>query len=201
MTHPSPPAPGGSQAPLDAVTGAFGYSGAAIADRLQAAGRRVRTLTGHPDRAPAGSTVEVRPLDFHDPAALTDALRGTDTLYNTYWVRFGRGALDHRTATARSRTLFRAAADAGVRRVVHVSITHPAADSPYPYFREKARTEQALADVGIPYSVLRPAILFGGRGAGRRRSDGLTGLMAIHVARLAAISVDRAGTEAGTASG
>ncbi|WP_209446073.1 NAD(P)H-binding protein [Streptomyces sp. MZ04] len=146
------------------MTGAFGYSGAAIARHLQDAGRRVRTVTGHPHLAPAGTEIEVRPLDFEDPARLADALQGVDTLYNTYWVRFGRGGLDHATATARSRTLFRAAADAGVRRVVHLSITHPSADSPYPYFREKARTEQALAEVGLPHSILRPAILFGGRG-------------------------------------
>ena len=36
---------------FDVVTGAFSYSGAAIAKELQAAGRRVRTLTGHPGRA------------------------------------------------------------------------------------------------------------------------------------------------------
>ena len=39
---------------FDVVTGAFSYSGAAIASELQAAGRRVRTLTGHPGRAPGG---------------------------------------------------------------------------------------------------------------------------------------------------
>ncbi len=38
--------------PLVAVTGAFSYTGAAITDELQRRGRRVRTLTGHPDRAP-----------------------------------------------------------------------------------------------------------------------------------------------------
>jgi uncharacterized protein YbjT (DUF2867 family) len=65
---------------------------------------------------------------------------------------------------AQSRVLFRAAADAGVRRIVHISITHPSADSPYPYFRGKAAVEQALADLGLPHTVLRPAVLFGGSG-------------------------------------
>ena len=51
-------------AQLDVVTGAFSYSGAAIARELRAAGHRVRTLTGHPERAPAGPDIEVRPLDF-----------------------------------------------------------------------------------------------------------------------------------------
>ena len=38
---------------FDVVTGAFSYSGAAIAHELQAAGRRVRTLTGHPNERPS----------------------------------------------------------------------------------------------------------------------------------------------------
>jgi hypothetical protein len=35
---------------LDVVTGAFSYSGSAIAQALIAGGRTVRTLTGHPER-------------------------------------------------------------------------------------------------------------------------------------------------------
>jgi uncharacterized protein YbjT (DUF2867 family) len=149
---------------FDVVTGAFSYSGAAIARELLAAGGRVRTLTGHPGRAPAGTPIEVRPLDFGDPDGLVQALRGAGTLYNTYWVRFAHGRVDHPAAVARSRVLFQAAAEAGVRRIVHVSITHPSADSPYPYFRGKAAVEQALRDLRVSHAVLRPAILFGGNG-------------------------------------
>src|SRR3954452_5933434 len=103
---------------FDVVTGAFSYSGAAIAGELLAAGRQVRTLTGHPQRAPADSEIEVRPLDFANPAELTRSLRGAHTLYNTYWVRFARGGTDHDDAVSNSRTLFEAAAAAGVQRVV-----------------------------------------------------------------------------------
>ena len=149
---------------FDVVTGAFSYSGAAIAAELQAAGRRVRTLTGHPGQAPGHGGVEVRPLDFTDPAGLTESLRGAGTLYNTYWVRFAHGGVDHPVAVARSRVLFQAAAEAGVRRIVHVSITNASADSPYPYFRGKAAVEQALCDLGVSHAVLRPAVLFGGNG-------------------------------------
>jgi uncharacterized protein YbjT (DUF2867 family) len=152
------------QPPLDVVTGAFSYSGAAIARELHAAGRRVRTLTGHPDRAPADTEVEVRPLSFDDAAELTRNLQGAHTLYNTYWVRFARGRVDHDAAVANSRTLFHAAAAAGVRRIVHVSITHPSPDSPYPYFRGKAQVEQTLAETGVSHAIVRPAILFGGDG-------------------------------------
>src|SRR5439155_8370822 len=44
------------------------------------------------------------------------------------------------------------------------SITNPTIDSRYPYFRGKALVERALAETGIPYAILRPAILFGGDG-------------------------------------
>jgi len=149
---------------FDVVTGAFSYSGAAITRELRAAGRRVRTLTGHPGRAPAGTDIDVRALDFADPAGLTESLRGAHTLYNTYWVRFARGRVDHDAAVASSRLLFEAAARAGVRRIVHISITNPSLSSPYPYFRGKAQVERSLADTGVSCAIVRPAILFGGDG-------------------------------------
>ncbi|MDT7577064.1 MAG: hypothetical protein QOH17_3397, partial [Pseudonocardiales bacterium] len=150
--------------PLDVVTGAFSYSGAAIAAELRAAGRRVRTVTGHPDRAPDGTDIDVRPLNLDNPAELAESLRGAQTLYNTYWVRFAHGDVDHARAVAHSRTLFQAAAAAGVERIVHVSITNPSPGSPYPYFRGKAEVEQILLETGIPCAIVRPAILFGGDG-------------------------------------
>ena len=134
---------------LDVVTGAFGYSGRAIARALQERDRRVRTLTGHPGRAGADSTIETRALDFEDLPGLAESLRGTTTLYNTYWVRFAHGRTDHNVAVENSRALFNAARRAGV---------------PYPYFRGKALVERALAETGLPYAVLRPAILFGADG-------------------------------------
>jgi nucleoside-diphosphate-sugar epimerase len=151
-------------AQLDVITGAFSYSGAVIAQELRRDGHRLRTLTGHPGRAPAGTDIDVRPLDFTDPAGLTESLRGAHTLYNTYWVRFPHGRVDHQAAVANSRVLFEAAARAGVQRIVHVSITNPSLDSPYPYFRGKAQVEQILASTGVSCAILRPATLFGGDG-------------------------------------
>ena len=147
---------------LDVVTGAFGYSGRAIADLLEESGRRVRTLTNH--ARPGPTAIETRPLDFSDPAGLVSSLSGATTLYNTYWVRFPHGASDHPRAVANSRVLFDAAREAGVQRIVHVSITNPSLDSPYPYFRGKAEVEEALTQAGVSRAVVRPAVLFGGDG-------------------------------------
>jgi uncharacterized protein YbjT (DUF2867 family) len=160
----SPENAAGFGSDFDVVTGAFSYSGQAIARELIGSGRRVRTMTGHPERAPGNSHVDVQPLDFDDPIGLAKTLEGATTLYNTYWVRFAHARTDHNQAIANSRTLFQAAQRAGVQRIVHVSITHPSIDSPYPYFQGKALVERALAEAGVPFAILRPAILFGGNG-------------------------------------
>jgi NADH dehydrogenase len=149
---------------LDVVTGAFSYSGRSIARASVGRGRQVRTLTGHPDRAPLDSAIEVRSLDFDDQLGLVESLRGATTLYNTYWVRFARSRIDHDLAVANSRTLFQAARRAGIRRIVHISITNPSIASPLPYFRGKALVERALVESEVPFTILRPAILFGGDG-------------------------------------
>jgi NADH dehydrogenase len=149
---------------LDVVTGAFSYSGRAIAGRLLGNDRVVRTLTGHPHQADPATPIEVRPLDFSDLPALVRDLEGATTLYNTYWVRFAHGATSHVQAVENSRTLFHAARQAGVQRIVHISITNPTIESPYPYFRGKALVERALAETGVSYAILRPAILFGADG-------------------------------------
>lgn len=145
-----------------AVTGAFGFTGKYIARRLLAEGDRVVTLTNHPDRAdPFDGRVEACPLDFADPAGLAHSLEGVDTLYNTYWIRFESGASTFARAVEHSKALIRAAQEAGVRRLVHVSIVHPDPASPLPYFSGKAAVEQAIRDSRLSWAILRPAVVFG----------------------------------------
>ncbi len=147
---------------LHVVTGAFGFSGKYIARRLLDAGREVRTVTNSPDRAnPFGSRVKAFPFNFDHPEKLVDALRGAAVLYNTYWVRFNHPKFTYASAVDNTLTLFDAAKKAGIRRVVHISITNPSEDSPYEYFRGKAKLERALIESGMTYAVLRPAVLFG----------------------------------------
>jgi uncharacterized protein YbjT (DUF2867 family) len=147
---------------MDAVTGGFSYSGSAVAAELARRGRALRTLTNHP--RPDTRGMEVRPLDLGDRDGLRRSLTGVDTLYNTYWVRFPHGSVTFDTAIEGSANLFRAAADAGVRRIVHVSITSADTSSPYAYFRGKSLVEEHLTSSGVSHAIVRPAILFGGDG-------------------------------------
>jgi NADH dehydrogenase len=144
------------------VTGASGYTGKYITRRLLAAGTKVRTLTGHPGRPHEfGDRIEISPLQFSDRRALVESLRGADCLFNTYWIRFSHGARTFEEAVANTKILFEAARDAGVQKIVHVSITNPSLDSPLPYFRGKAGLEAALRASGVGYAILRPTVIFG----------------------------------------
>jgi uncharacterized protein YbjT (DUF2867 family) len=151
-----------SNTEINVITGAFSYTGKYITRRLLAMGKEVRTLTGHSNNAnPFGKQVRVYPFNFDNPQALVETLRGATTLYNTYWIRFAHGSLTFDNAVANTRILFNAASEAGVRRVVHVSITNPSATSRLPYFKGKALLEQSLIASGLSYSIVRPTVIFG----------------------------------------
>ncbi|MEW6364362.1 MAG: NAD-dependent epimerase/dehydratase family protein [Acidobacteriota bacterium] len=147
---------------FDVVTGAFGYSGRYVAARLLERGHRVRTLTNSISRQNSfGGRIEAHPFNFDDKQRLVASLAGAAVLYNTYWVRFDHRDFTHSMAVENTLKLFDAARTAGVTRVVHVSITNPSEDSHLPYFKGKAVLEKALINSGIPYAILRPAVLFG----------------------------------------
>jgi NADH dehydrogenase len=132
--------------PTHAVTGATSYTGRFIAQRLAGAGHEVRNLT----RAVLA-----------DPDRLATALSGSDTLYNTFWIRFERGPITYAWATERSRLLFEAARRADVRRIVHISVINASRDAPTAYFRAKAVVEEALVASGLSHAIVRPTVTYG----------------------------------------
>jgi NADH dehydrogenase len=145
-----------------AVTGAFSYSGKYIARRLLARGEEVVTLTNHPNRSdPFEGKIKAYPLNFMDEGELINHLKGIDTLYNTYWIRFDKGSNTQPAAVENTKRLVQAAAKAGVKRIVHISITNPSPDSHLPYFWGKAANEKAVIESGMSYGILRPTVLFG----------------------------------------
>jgi len=147
---------------LQAVTGAFGYSGRYIAQRLLDQGAEVITLTESLHRRnPFGERIKAFPFNFDSPERLKETLAGVRVLYNTYWVRFNHRTFTFSDAVRNTETLFKAAKAAGVERIVHLSITNPSLDSPLEYFSGKARLEEALKGSGVSWAILRPAVLFG----------------------------------------
>jgi uncharacterized protein YbjT (DUF2867 family) len=147
---------------VNVITGAFSYTGKYITRRLLAMGKEVRTITGHPNHPnPFGDRVQVYPFNFDQPGALVKSLQGASTLYNTYWIRFAHGKTTFESAVKNTETLFYAAQEAGVQRIVHISITNPSETSRLPYFRGKAILEQALMGLNLSYAIVRPTVIFG----------------------------------------
>lgn len=143
-----------------AVTGVLGYSGRYMAREIERRGGKVLGLTNSPDK-PNPDGWRLHPLCWEDPAVLEEGLRGCRALVNTYWVRFNTRWFSHAQAVEHTKALFEAARRAGVGRIVHVSITCPDIRSSLSYFHGKAVLEKELENLGVPYSVLRPAVLFG----------------------------------------
>jgi NADH dehydrogenase len=146
-----------------AVTGAFSFTGRAIAEELLRRGETVRTLSraDAPDD-PLRRLIDVAPLVF-DPSTLRASLEGTETLYNTYWVRFERRGVTFSEAVTNTIQLFEAAVDVGVRHIVHISVANADRADDLPYFAEKHRLEQWLVASGIEHTIVRPTLVFGPR--------------------------------------
>jgi uncharacterized protein YbjT (DUF2867 family) len=144
-----------------AVTGAFSFTGRAIAEELRLHGTTVRSLS----RADAPSDplrryVEVAPLAF-DSQTLRSSLEGAESLYNTYWIRFERGGATFPGAVANTIRLFEAARDVGVRRIIHISVSHADRADDLPYFAGKHALERWLQASGIDHLIVRPTLVFG----------------------------------------
>jgi uncharacterized protein YbjT (DUF2867 family) len=147
---------------MDAVTGALGFTGRAIAGALIAQGREVVTLTRRPYLPnPFGDRLRVVLIDYGDPPSIARTLQGVETLYNTAWVRFEYGEATFAQQVERTGILMGAARTAGVRRVVHVSVVGADAGSSLGYWVAKAHAEAVVREAGVPWSIVRPTLLFG----------------------------------------
>jgi NADH dehydrogenase len=156
------PTPKARPAPRSAVTGAFGFTGRALAVQLLDAGHDVVTLTRRTGAGdPLASRMTVRPFDMRRTADVAAALDGVDTLFNTYWLRFPRGGETFEGALATSAALLAAAREAGVRRVIHVSVVNATADADTPYVRAKAALEALVQGSGLDWVIVRPTLTYG----------------------------------------
>lgn len=167
------------------VTGAFSNIGSAAAAELLARGWRVSTLTNRAPRPGDDPRIERHALRF-DAAHLREVLVGADAFVNTYWIRFPHAGVTFEDAIGNSRTLFETAREAGVGRVVHVSVSNPSLDSALGYYAGKARVEAILAETTAEHSIVRPTLVVGPR-------DVLSGNICWFIRRFRFVAVPRGG--------
>ncbi|MFJ9457786.1 SDR family oxidoreductase [Kitasatospora sp. NPDC101447] len=148
------------------VTGATGYIGGRLVPELLAAGYRVRCLARDPGRLrdqPWRAEVEAAAGDVTRPETLPGALDGVDVAY--YLVHsLGTGTDFEATDRHAARAFARAAAAAGVTRIVYLSGLLPAGvpeAALSPHLRSRAEVGRLLRSAGVPTAELRAAVIIG----------------------------------------
>ncbi|MFB7528383.1 NmrA/HSCARG family protein [Streptomyces sp. NPDC056178] len=143
-----------------AVLGATGGQGGAVARALLEAGHGVRAVVRDPGsgraKALAVAGAEVVPGDLFDAASLAEAFRGTTAAF-AVTTPFQDG-LD--AEVAQGAAIVRAAADAALPHLVLASVASADRDTGVPHFETKARTEELLADSGLPATVVAPTYFY-----------------------------------------
>ncbi len=137
------------------LAGASGTIGRRLAMELKIRRARLRALTRDPARArDLIGPAEFAAGDLAVPETLPAAFRGVE-------AAFLASAL-HPDLPERETAFLRAAAAAGVKRVVLVSVLGAAADAPFSAGRWHFEAEEELRRLGLPHAVLRPAPLHQG---------------------------------------
>jgi len=146
------------------VTGAGGFVGSYLLKRLSAAGHPVRALVRSRsdfERIRSASVAACR-LELTDPISLHAALEGVEQVVHLAGTfrELGRGTFDvvHQNGTRR---LLEAAKGANVKHVIYISTLGAAPDRIYPYVRSKWLAEGEVRGSGLPFTILRPSLLFG----------------------------------------
>ena len=154
------------------VTGATGKQGGAVARALLQEGRPVRALVRDPSSAGAQrlaeAGAELAQGDLDDPASLPPALTGVEAVFSIETANYADIMADFEVQ--RARNLVDAARSAGVRQIVHSSVSgagvqDPAAFDaerwgafPVHYWRSKQEAEEVVRRSGVAsWTILRPA--------------------------------------------
>ena len=146
---------------IELVTGATGYVGRHLTERLSRAGRPVRALARDPRRVPQRAGVEVVAGDLVSGAGLDEALEGCSTAY--YLVHsMEPGADDFAGRDRRAALNFaRAARAAGLERAVYLGGLAPPGGPTSLHLRSRLEVEQILLEELPRSTALRASILIG----------------------------------------
>jgi nucleoside-diphosphate-sugar epimerase len=169
------------------VTGATGFLGGALARRLATEGAQVKVLARRPqrDRYIKGvEGIEIVSGDITDANRMLEVVRGCDYVFHAAAVLSGRLDFQRKINVDGTCNLMRAAGEAKVQRVVHVSTiavygygytSDVSEDTPQkpgrvPYNVTKSEAETVVREVArdynLSYSIIRPGMIYGPRSSG-----------------------------------
>jgi uncharacterized protein YbjT (DUF2867 family) len=139
------------------VTGASGFIGSHLAERLEQEGHHVRAMTRTPDRyAGAGRAVFG---DVTDRESLAAAMEGCDA---AYYLVHSLESEDFEQKDADAALNFgEAAKRAGLERIIYLGGLGQDDGDLSPHLRSRRQVEQLLPLAGVPVTVLRAAVVVG----------------------------------------
>jgi NADH dehydrogenase len=143
------------------ITGAYSYTGSAVAQELLRRNWQVHTLTNR-TRPPDCETISAAPLRF-DREHIQRELTGADLFINTYWIRLPWKGQTFDSAVDNSKLLLGTAKDTGIERVVHVSVSNAAQGTNLGYYAGKDRVETYVRSELENYAIVRPTLVVGPR--------------------------------------
>ena len=139
------------------VAGSSGFVGRRLCPALEQAGHTVRAMTRRPEAY--RGVGEAVGGDVHNVESLSAALAGCDAAY--YLVHsLDNADFEQRDAEA-ARTFARAAAEAGLRRIVYLGGLGDDADDLSAHLRSRREVEELLGSGGVPVTTLRAGIIVG----------------------------------------
>jgi uncharacterized protein YbjT (DUF2867 family) len=139
------------------VAGSSGFVGRRLCPALQAAGHSVQAMTRHPDTYSGAGTPVYG--DVHEEHSLAAALAGCDAAY--YLVHSLGDADFTRRDAAAAREFARAAADAGLGRIIYLGGLGDDGDDLSEHLRSRREVEHLLGSTGVPVTTLRAGIIIG----------------------------------------
>lgn len=150
------------------ITGAAGYIGRHLVNRLAAQGERPRCLVRDITRAKTilpSDKVELVEGDTTQSNTLNAAVQGVDTIVHAAFITADHKALTHNyydnTNVNGSANLIKAAKNAGVKRIIELSGLGTKPDKPGSYMQGRYLAEKMLVDSGLDYTIIQPSVLFG----------------------------------------
>jgi uncharacterized protein YbjT (DUF2867 family) len=155
---------------MELVTGATGYVGSRLLRRLAGEGRAVRALARRPEAVESHHGVEAVTGDLLAATGLEAALEGCHTAY--YLVHSMEAAANGSGFADRDRraaeAFGRAAARAGLERIVYLGGIEPSSGGLSPHLRSRLEVERILLDAVPGSTALRASIVVGAGSASFR---------------------------------
>jgi NADH dehydrogenase len=146
------------------LTGGTGFVGREVVRQLCGAGHKVRCLVRDMERAKRllPSIVELQPGDLTDPEGFKAGLKECQAVIHLVGILVEKGGSTFERIHHQGTTdLLRAASEAGIRRVVHMSTLGSRPNAKSRYHQTKYQAEQAVIRSGLDWTIFRPSVIFG----------------------------------------